>query len=112
MSDDVEAVKRALRALVDDNERQSTGEFDELVLRAERALEDVRAAAEFADADGFAALESATSEVGPVGDPETTDRARAVLDAVGEYRATAADHFHAGHEGLMPGDPVSSDETT
>lgn len=109
----VESVKRALRLLVVDPRAPATVDRSEAaVRRGEVAVEDVREAARFADADGFAELERAVAAAERHGRPDVAARGNAVLDAVDAYRATASDHFRHGHEGLMSSEPVLPEETT
>lgn len=114
MSDErVESVKRALRQLVADSRPQDgTARAEATVRRGEAAVEDVREAARFADADGFSELERAVAAADRDGRPDVVDRGNVVLEAIDAYRTAASDHFRHGHEGLMPGEPVLTDETT
>ncbi|QLG63139.1 hypothetical protein [Halorarum salinum] len=113
MSDpDPEAVKAALRRLVSGERRNRDVPPESTVAGADSSLTNVRAAADVADRGGFAAVEAAVTAAERRGDGATARRGRAVLRTVSAYRAAAADHFHAGHVGLMGGEQVPSDETS
>ncbi|WP_435144312.1 hypothetical protein [Halobaculum sp. P14] len=118
----VRVLKDALRALAvganaqagagRDGDRVGPADADVLLSDAEAALDDVRAAAAFADDGGFCRLRDAERAAEARNADGTAERCRAVLAAVEAYRAAAGDHFHRGREGLKPGGEVWTDNTS
>jgi hypothetical protein len=90
---DVERVKAALRRLAGPDHRT-------VVERADAAVEDLDAAAEFVETFGVAELERA---VAAVTDPALRERGERALAAFRRFRAAAAgerdaNHFHPGRD--------------